>query len=102
MYQLKMPLKEYEKMKECLAELHPEIDLELISCDYALATLGFAESPPCAIHVSLTREQMDILLDELDMFDMDTGIYPEWSLEYQKARKYAWMWPAFSSAEWIG
>ena len=101
MYQLKMPLKEYEKLKENLLELHPEIVLELVSCDYALTALGFAESPPCVIRVPITGEQMEALMDELNWFDYEASEEPMWSPKGKRALRYAWMSSIFLHAELI-
>lgn len=101
MYRLKMSLKEYERLKECLSELHLEIILELVSCDYALAKLGFVESPPCVIHVPIEEEQMEELMDELDWFDYEASEEPVWSPKGKRARRYAWMSSVFLHAEQI-
>jgi len=101
MYRLEVPLDVYQRLKQCLFEIHPEIKLVLASCDYALASLGFVDQPPCVIHVDLTQEDMEQLLDELMDFEIASVDMPEQSKEYQACVKYGWLWDIFYSAEYI-
>lgn len=101
MYRLESSLNVYQRLKQCLFEIHPEIKLVLASCDYALASLGFVDYPPCVIHVDLTQEDMEELLEELMDFEIDSVDMPELSKEYQTYVKYGWMWDIFYSAEYI-
>ena len=78
----------YKRLKLLLFEIHPEIKLVLASCDYALASLGFVDQPPCVIHVDITQEEMEKLLDELMDFEIASVDMPERSKEYQAYVKY--------------
>ena len=107
MYKLELSKKEYELFKNTLAEFRPNIKIELIQCDEALERLGFCESAPCIIHVDLTKEDMETLIDELmqlemDAFNTETGEDPLPNDPlYMLYKKFGWMWGYFYSAEWI-
>ncbi|MBR5429271.1 MAG: hypothetical protein IK116_01960 [Firmicutes bacterium] len=101
MYQLAVPLNVYQRIKQNLFEIHPEIKVALVSCDYALASLGFVGQPPCVIHVDLTQEGMEQLLDELMDYEIDSVDMPKQSKEYQAYVKYGGLWDIFYSAERI-
>lgn len=92
MLHLEMPLNDYEKLNHCLSEIHPEILLNLVACDQALASLGFVESPSCVIEVNSTNDELDKLLGELMLFEIATVDMPCQSKEYQLLVKYGWMW----------
>lgn len=98
-YKIELSLEVYEKMKQCLSEIHPEIILNLVSCDYQLASLGFVKSPPCVVEFDLTDEQMNNLLDELMELETDSVEMPKDSPEYQAYEKYGWMWSYLYYAE---
>ena len=101
MYQLEISLDKYEKLKQCLSEIHPEIAVTLVSFDYALASMGFAEQPPCTVDVDLTEEGCRELLDELMQYEIDAynqeGSYYKIKKtpQYQKYLRYGWMWDLF-------
>lgn len=106
MYKLELPLDEYQRLEKCLSEIHPEINLVLVSCDYALADLGFVESPPCVIKVELTEQECEALLYELMRYEVDAFNQPDDQISektpaYQTYVKYGWMWDIFYSAEYI-
>lgn len=108
MYRLDLPLNTYRELKQRLSEIHPEIELTLVSCDYALAALGFVDEPPCIVHFDMTEEELDDLLDdlmeyEIDAFQVDNGTQSAWEKtpEYQAYVKYGWMWNVFYYAKTI-
>ena len=106
MYKLELSLDVYQRLEKCLSEIHPEINLILVSCDYALASLGFVAQPPCTIQVDMTEQECEALLDELMQYETDAYNQPdtqmlEKTLEYQTYDKYGWMWDIFYSAEYI-
>lgn len=107
MYKLELSLDVYQRLEKCLSEIHPEINLIFVSCDFTLASLGFAEQPPCVIHADLTRGELESLLDDLMQYEIDaynppeTQGEPERTPEDQKFIRYGWMWDIFYSAEYI-
>ena len=109
MYRLDISLPTYESMKQRLSEIHPEIELELIVCDYALVTLGFVKDPPCIVHVDLTEEAYNDLMTELMDFEIaaynqpESERHPEKTPVYQQYLRYGWMWDYFYWAKiWDG
>ncbi len=107
MYRLELSLDVYQRLKQNLAEIRPDIKLSLVSCDYALASLGFVDRPPCIINADLTKQEYESLLDELMEYEIDAYNQPidERNIEktpaYQKYVRYGWMWDVFYSAEYM-
>ena len=106
MYKLELKLDVYRRLELCLSEIHPEIKLILVSCDYALAALGFADQPPCTVHVDMTEPERETLMDELMQYEIDAFNQPDTQIlektpAYQLYEKYGWMWDIFHSAKYI-
>ena len=99
MFKLSMSLKEYERLRQSLSEIHPEILFEVVSCDYALAALGFVSSPPCEFTVNVTNDKLEELLDELMDLEINAVGLPEHTEAYRRYQKYGWMWDVLRFAE---
>ena len=107
MYKIEMSKTVYESLKSDLEKFRPNIQLILVECDDALERLGFCESAPCIVHVDLTEEEMELLLDdlmqlEIDAYNTETGKDPLPNDPfYLLYREFGWMWGVFHDAEWI-
>ncbi len=98
MYRWKTDKNTYLRLKECLNELHPEIEIELLSCDENLENLRFAQSAPCTVNLYLTKEQRRILLDELEMIEMEAIDFKD-RKSNERYEKYGWLWAVFYNLE---
>ena len=107
MYKIEITKEVYENLKKDLAKFRPNIALILVECDEALERLGFCESAPCIVHIDLSEEEMEILLDDLiqlevDAYNTETGAHPLPDDPFYLLYKgFGWMWGVFHDAEWI-
>ena len=107
MYKIEITKEVYENLKKDLAKFRPNIALILVECDEALERLGFCESAPCIVHIDLSEEEMEILLDDLiqlevDAYNTETGAHPLPDDPFYLLYKgFGWMWGVFYYAEWI-
>lgn len=94
MYQWKTDKKTYLKLKKQLYELHPEIKVELISCDENLEKLGFTQFAPCTVNLHISIEQRKNLMNELKMIEMDS-VDNEDKKSKERYERYGWLWAVF-------
>lgn len=91
----------YKKLKERIAEIMPEINVNLITEDNMLRKLGFVDFVPCTIELQATEEQLEELYDmciqfEIDVFNTPDGKYPSKNDPYYlKYLRYTWI------ADWL-
>ncbi|MDD2371639.1 MAG: hypothetical protein PHQ32_06540 [Firmicutes bacterium] len=64
-------IEKYQKLKDQIKELKPEIEVNLLEKDTNLFKLGFSDYTPCDIDIKATKEQLDDLLDMILMFEID-------------------------------
>ena len=94
-YETKMNV--YLKLKECLSELCPEIEVKLISSDPMLKVLGFVDDVPCKVEVCASDSRIEEIRDmvmefETDAFNTPDGEYPNTTnSDYIKYLRYGWM-----------
>lgn len=92
----------YLKLKECLFELCPEIEVNLISSDPMLKNLGFADVAPCKVEVCANELQIKEIQDmaiefETAAFDTPDGKYPnDNASDYIKYLRYGWLFDFFN------
>lgn len=92
----------YLKLKECLFELCPEIEVNLISSDPMLKNLGFADVAPCKVEVCANELQIKEIQDmaiefEVAAFDTPDGKYPnDNNSDYIKYLRYGWLFDFFN------
>lgn len=68
-----IPLSLAELYKSLLMEFKPDWDVAIIEEDYNLYKLGFVKEIPCSLELSITREQISELYDEIT--DMEADVY---------------------------
>ena len=86
----------YEKLKACLSEIYPQIEVKLISQDPMLKNLGFVDYIPCEIELCGTEEQIGDLENMIIGFEIDAysthDDYPKPDNPlYIKHLKYDWI-----------
>lgn len=92
----------YEKLKVCLFELFPEIEVKLITSDPMLKSLGFVDKVPCQVEVCATKEQIEEICDmaidlEVIVYSTTDSYYINENDEnYKKYIRYAWLYDFFS------
>ncbi len=91
MYKWKTDKETYLKFKTQLYELHPEIKVEIESCDDNLEKLGFVKSAPCFVNIHLSKEQRRHILNELELMEMDS-VYNEDVKCKESYERYGWLW----------
>lgn len=91
MYKWKTDKETYLKFKTQLYELHPEIKVEIESCDDNLEKLGFVKSAPCVANIYLSREQRRYLLNELELMEMDSVDNEDIKCN-ERYERYGWLW----------
>jgi hypothetical protein len=95
--QYKTDMETYLRLKQCLSELYPEVEVTLLQSDPMLKQLGFVESVPCIIELNITEEQRNAIRDKVIQFEVDAfntidGTYPsENSEDYKNYCKYGWL-----------
>lgn len=93
-----MDKKTYIKLKECIAEIAPDIKVEFITEDVNLYNLGFVKNIPCSINIIASEKRIEELINiciqfEIDAFNTLDGEYPKESDEaYKKYIRYAWIY----------
>ena len=96
-------LEEYEKLKEALAEVFPNIEVELLVRDDALYNLGFTDKTPCIIDLKASEEQFDEIIEfaidlEVEVYNVpDDRKIDKNDTSYIKFEKYGWL---FSLSTW--
>ena len=92
----------YLKLKECLSELCPEIEVNLLSSDTMLKELGFVDVAPCKIEVCANETQIGKIRDmaiefEAAAFDTPDSEYPnDDNIDYIKYLRYGWLFDFFN------
>lgn len=85
----------YLKLKECIEEIYPRIEVKLISKDPALKELGLVDYIPCEIELCGTEEQINELEDIAIGFEIDALIeenpYYKDEKSYALYLKYTWI-----------
>lgn len=87
----------YLRLKKCLSEIYPQVEVKLISSYPILKKLGFVDKVPCQIEVCATEEQIqeirDMAIDfEVAAYDGPDNYYPDEKDEaYQKYVRYGWL-----------
>jgi hypothetical protein len=87
----------YKRLKTCLSEIYPEVEVKLISSDPMLKELGFVDKVPCQVEVCATKEQIDEIRNmaidfEVMAFNTPDGDYPKDNDEdYIKYARYGWL-----------
>ena len=90
--------KTYERLVDCLPDLIPNVEIDILVMDDNLERLGFCESAPCKITINLNNNDRKNLLDELLHIE-EIYISDESYDNYKKYEKYLWMYPIFFSAK---
>ena len=99
--QIETELNTYFKLKKCIEELIPDINVNLITTDPALYELGFSKEIMCTIDIEATDDQIEELKDicyqfEIDAFNTPDGSDPPLTdPNYIKYEKYTWI------ADWL-
>lgn len=88
-YKTDMPT--YLRLKQCLSEIYPQVEVMLLSSDPILKELGFAETVPCKIELNMTKEQRNEIRDLTIQFEADAVDKPENSAAYKDYCKYGWL-----------
>ena len=102
MYKLETTRAEYLKLKNTLLEFVPSIKIELGECDDALEYLGFCTSAPCIVYLSITTEELELLLDKLQNLEIAAyNSLQKNSTEKALYLKYGWLWNYLSNVEYI-
>lgn len=92
-------ISDFKTVQDCMNDLFPQIDLELIS-DYTL--LG--SSLPYSFTMSIRYSELDDIMEdliqlEIDAFNTEDGKMPQPSNPcYLKYVKYGWLWDLFAIA----
>lgn len=87
----------YFNLKSGIADLMPDINVNLIVVDDILYKLGFTKVIPCTIDIQATNDQIKKLKDicyqfEIDAFNTLDGSYPPLTdPNYIKYEKYTWI-----------
>lgn len=97
MYQLEIEKSVYMKLINCLPELISDVDIQLITCDENLASLGFVKDPPCLLQIDITSEQLEALLEELiwmetEAYSDEKGMEEESGKAYERYARYGWLY----------
>lgn len=105
MYRLETDRSTYQSLKIDLAEVRPDIKVELVVCDIVLEKLGFCNSAPCIVNIHLDEEEMenlqlDFLNFEIDAFNGNDEPEDDDPL-YVLYKKYGWLYYLFLQAELI-
>ncbi|MBR6541782.1 MAG: hypothetical protein IKT73_01105 [Anaerotignum sp.] len=88
----------YEYFSETFPDLRPENKIELVCMDINLERLGFVDVAPCVFKIDITKEELILLVEELeDMYDYIYNLCveefdKEKSGYYYECEKYAWMY----------
>lgn len=88
---IKTVIETYKLLKERIAEIAPEIQINLISSDENLFKLGFTDRIPCIIEIVATEDQINRLIDLCYDFENYGFDSPENSPEYIKHKRYTWI-----------
>ncbi|NCC16948.1 MAG: hypothetical protein EOM28_11525 [Clostridia bacterium] len=88
---IKTVIETYELLKERIAEIAPEIQVDLITSDENLFKLGFTDRIPCVVEIVATEDQINRLIDLCYDFEASGYDFPEKSPEYIKYKRYAWI-----------
>ncbi len=97
----KTDLEVYNKLKECLSEIYPEVEVRLISSDPTLKKLGFVDKVPCQIEVCASKLQIEEICDmaidfEIGAYNTPDGSDPNEDDEsYKKYLRYGWLFDFF-------
>lgn len=91
MYRWETDKDTYLKLKTCLYELHPEINVELLVCDNNLELLGFIKSAPCIVSIDINTEQRENLMNELMLMETDAVDNEDIDI-IRRAERYVWIW----------
>ncbi|MDP4133363.1 MAG: hypothetical protein Q8882_05065 [Bacillota bacterium] len=95
--QYETDMETYLRLKQCLSEIYPQVEVTLLKSDPMLKKLGFVETVPCKIELNITKAQRDKIRDmvlqfEINAFNTIDGKYPpENSMEYKNYYKYGWI-----------
>ncbi|MGN1098069.1 MAG: hypothetical protein ACI4SS_04145 [Clostridia bacterium] len=91
----------YEKLKQSLSEIYPDIKVELVDSDPALFNLGFVLTVPCTVDVYATKEQIEEIMDIAMHYEINaynTADYPKYDdPDYILYERYGWLWDFFYS-----
>ncbi len=87
----KTDIETYKLLKERIAEIAPEIQVNLISSDENLFNLGFTDHIPCVIEIVATKNQIIHLTELCYDFEESGYDFPENSPEYKKYKRYTWI-----------
>lgn len=102
MYKLEITKAEYLKLKDCLLKFAPNIKIELGECDDALERLGFCISAPCTVYLSITAEELDLLLNRLENLEIEAYNSPrENPTQKDLYLEYGWIWNYLSNVEYV-
>ena len=96
----------YEKLKNCMSEWRPDIEIELLATDPAFQSLGFSDTIPCTIEIKATEDEILELMDAA--MDLETSAYmaeddPKATREeireaYAEYERYGWLYSFFYEA----
>lgn len=87
----------YLRLKQCLSELYPQVEVTLLTSDPMLKKLGFSETVPCKLELDITEAQRDEIRDmandfEIEAFNTPHGKFPHKdSVAYKNFCKYGWL-----------
>lgn len=91
-------LKIYYRLKECLSEIYPQVEVKLISADQMLQKLGFVDEVPCQVEVCASQSQLEEIRDmandfEICAYNTPDGNYPNEDDEnYKQYLRYGWLY----------
>lgn len=97
MYYLEEDRKVYEWFRESFLELRPDNKIYLVCMDSNLEKLGFVDVALCVFKIDISKEELEILVQELWEMLEYTFYFSEEDEEvihderYQYCIKYAWM-----------
>ncbi len=107
MYRLETTKPLYEKIKELLPDIWPNIQIRLMSEDSNLVRLGFVDSVPCVVELDVDEKQFEEILYsfydlEVDAYNTEDGKDPPQNDPfYQKYLKYGWIGDVLARAKLI-